>query len=331
MSTACLLATAPAHAQQPAPARDEALAQSLFDAARALMDRGDYARACPMFAESQRLDPGGGTILNLAACREKEGKLGQAWTLFQEALAIAVHDKNANREATARTRIAALEPRVPFVLVSLDVSVPDFVRPELDGHVLPRTALGTRIAVDPGRHGARLLYRDDSATDVVAFDMIEGQVREVTLRAPNMIPVPGGTIPVGTGNTNSHVCQSPGCEAAQPEHAYRIESNMTGGAKFSLGAAIALGIASGAMGIAATSAKSDYQDGCNVARGYCPTQAARDDRDHARNWAIGSTVTLGLGVGLAVLGLVLPRRVHAVPVTGLATRQSTQDVVFVRF
>jgi hypothetical protein len=48
--------------------RNPAAAQALYDEARRLSQGGNYADACPKFKESYQLDPGGGTLLNLADC-----------------------------------------------------------------------------------------------------------------------------------------------------------------------------------------------------------------------------------------------------------------------
>ena len=80
---AALLALAdPAAAARSA---DAAAAQALFDHGREAAQRGDWQTACDSFAESQRLDPGVGTLLNWANCEAHRGLVASAWQHFNEA------------------------------------------------------------------------------------------------------------------------------------------------------------------------------------------------------------------------------------------------------
>jgi hypothetical protein len=140
----------------PAPALagpEEGLrAESLFRSGKEAYQRGDYATACPRLAESQRLEPAGGTLLALALCYEAWGKNATAWALFQQAEAVArTHGRN-DRIAIARERARALEPGLSFVTVELAVEAPPNVEVALDGLPLGSAALGIQTAVDAGPH-----------------------------------------------------------------------------------------------------------------------------------------------------------------------------------
>jgi hypothetical protein len=135
-------------------APDQALAQSLFDEAVRLMEQSRYAEACPKLAESQRLDPGGGTLLNLGLCREKEGKLATAWTIYNDALSQAIKDKRQDREMTARERIAVIGPNLAKFVIEVDPATAKLEGLEvtLDGARVGRAAWGLATPIDAGAH-----------------------------------------------------------------------------------------------------------------------------------------------------------------------------------
>lgn len=142
-----------ARAQSTTPtASEQALAQALFEEGRLLMDKGAYPAACAKLAESQRLDPGAGTFLNLAICHEKEGKLATAHVELQTALAQATRDGRNDREKIATEHLNALTPRLPrlSIHVSEDVGVGLEVR--VDGTVLRKPAWDVFTGTDPGEH-----------------------------------------------------------------------------------------------------------------------------------------------------------------------------------
>src|SRR5438552_1412384 len=103
------------------PARDPAGAEKLFSEARKLLDAGIYAEACQKLADSQKLDPGVGTLLNLAQCYEKEGRTATAWATYHEAAAAARANGQMDREKRAARAADGLELNLP----KLTLTVPD--------------------------------------------------------------------------------------------------------------------------------------------------------------------------------------------------------------
>jgi len=131
---------------------DSVTAQALFDDARELMAKGRYTQACPKLEESQRLDPGSGTLLNLAACYEHEGRTASAWTKFLEAAAAAQAGGNAERENAARERAADLAPRLARITIRLTDEDTAGLEVRRDGAIVTPAQRGTAIPVDPGAH-----------------------------------------------------------------------------------------------------------------------------------------------------------------------------------
>lgn len=134
---------------------DRSLAQSLFEQGKQLMQAGNLAQACPKLQESQRLDPGGGTLLNLALCHERQGRIASAWTEFKEALSMARRDGRQERIDAATEHIAALEPKLPYLTVTVAAPT-EGEELRLDGAVVGAAAWGAPLSVDPGSHELRV-------------------------------------------------------------------------------------------------------------------------------------------------------------------------------
>lgn len=145
---ASLAASAPALAD--GTGTDPVAAAALFQEGRDAAKRGDYAAACPKLADSYRLDPAPGTLLNLADCTERLGKLASAWQLFQQATEhLASSDA---RLAPAKLRTAALEARLSRLTVVLAPNAPEGTQVRRDATELGRGGLSTALPVDPGDH-----------------------------------------------------------------------------------------------------------------------------------------------------------------------------------
>jgi uncharacterized protein GlcG (DUF336 family) len=131
----------------------EAAATALFDEGRRLMGEHKFAEACPKLAESERLAPSGGTLLNLADCYEHTGQTASAWVAWKDVASRANAAGKADVEKRALTRAAALEPGLAKLTIAVDtgsdVSGLDVKR---DGVAVGHTEFGVAIPVDPGPH-----------------------------------------------------------------------------------------------------------------------------------------------------------------------------------
>jgi hypothetical protein len=131
---------------------DKAAAEALFQAGRDLMTAGKFDEACAKFEASQHLDSGLGTLLYLADCYEKAGRIASAWATFREAESIAGGRDDHGRAEVAKQRYTALEPR----LSKLSIKVADGNDPATevrrDGEMIPKESWGIALPMDPGEH-----------------------------------------------------------------------------------------------------------------------------------------------------------------------------------
>lgn len=138
-------------AQEAPPAGDRALSEALFRDGRALMDAGKFDEACPKLAESHKLDPKPGTILNLAVCQEQRGQVAQAWASYVEAARLSGRAKQKSRENAAKKKAAELEAILSKLTIEMQGELKEFSI-LIDGRAHSSAIVGTPVPLDPGDH-----------------------------------------------------------------------------------------------------------------------------------------------------------------------------------
>lgn len=200
-----------------AGAQTDTLAESLFRDARAAMKAGDPERACPLFAESYRLDPAHGTLFNLGVCEQQRGKLASAWAAFRKLVDVAPAEDERVAEATAR--LGAMERDIPRLRLSLSQPLPPDHALELDGVTLGPGALSGLLRVDPGRHELRVVHAGE-ARRVLALDVAVGQTLSYELEPVTAPPRAAPSAPVRPEPPGREERRPPPRPASAPYAAY---------------------------------------------------------------------------------------------------------------
>jgi hypothetical protein len=265
-----------------------ALAETLFRDGKALMAEGEYAKACPKLAESQRIDPGVGILLALAFCHEKEGKTATAWSEFVTAEGIAERANDVDRQRLARGYIERLEPKLVRVTIRVQPEMRRVEGFELrhNGVVLAPPTWGTTAPVDLGEHvleatapgrqswTSRFVLREGDAAETVEVPALEPE-------APATTPLPPPPLSLGTHDS----------------HPFRTWGFAVGG----------LGLASVAVGayfgVRAIGKNDDAKSLCTPTR--CASADGIELNGQARSSATVSTVTITAGLAAVGVGTLL--------------------------
>ena len=285
-TTSLIVAVLPMNALAGEPVTEPStIAHELFDQGRALMEQKEYARACKKFEESQRLNPGGGTLLNLALCYELSGRTASAWGRFRDALSQARREHRADRVEFAERHISALNPH----LSRLRVVVPAETRAQrpvvrLNGVLLGESAWNEALAVDPGEQTVEVSASDKVTARLQVRLEPDGDSR--TLIVPPLQPRP--------------VVEKPSSSGA-PRH------RRWGKAEFSALALGGLGLAStivgGYFGVRAIDRNSNANGLCPDS-GRCDPSGLELSRRAVRDGDL-STAFITAGVILAATGSFL--------------------------
>jgi hypothetical protein len=287
-----------------------AAAQALFDEARRLMADKRPAEACPKLEESQRLDPGLGTLLNLAECQAQVGKTASAWSNYLEAAYQAKNTGQTKREGTARAHAAALEPKLSKLTILAPLAKAG-VAIQRDGAPLAASVVGVPVPVDPGEH--TVSASAPGKKPWVAKVQVVGDGAQLTVSVPALEDAdPSAPPPSASSSASSD---------GSAGRAQRV-------AGIVLGAVGVAGLAAGAAFAAVAKKKyvTSNQMGCDPATDVCadPGFSIRDNARVFGNAATGSVVVGGIlaagGAGLLVAGVLAGKGGPAPPTASAPPR-----------
>lgn len=251
-----------------------AKADELFAEGRALLS-SNLSDACRKFDQSLRYNPAAiGTLLNVALCDEKLGKVATAFQRFSEARDRAKEQGLTDHQQAAEEHILLLRPLVPHLAIALSDPLPD-TKVLVDDHVIAHDALED-IAIDPGE-------------------------RVVVVSAPDRLPF---RTTVKIGKTERRIVAVPPLSRSiTVDHTWRLIgqiSTITGAAAFGTSVAIAV--------------YASRLRGQQLDEGHCSSNGSggiscdpigQTKVDRARTFGTTATVVGSIGLALAAAGTTL--------------------------
>ena len=158
---------------------------ALFEQARALEQRGNYAEACPKFEQVAASDAAAvGALINLGECHEKQHQLVAALAAYKLAELRAEEYGQRAVEDAAGEGIRAVKARIPSVRLDLVTPLPASAGIVVDGKPVDRGDVAP-LFVDPGEHTIEIhaphkravvdtFSIDERAEHVVRVELVDG-------------------------------------------------------------------------------------------------------------------------------------------------------------
>jgi len=300
---ALALGLAPRAALAEPSATEKATADALFSEGKKLANEGRFVEACPRFAQSQKLDPGVGTLLYLGECYEKTARVASAWAAFRDAADMARATNQAPREKIATARAAALEPRLPRILIELEAAAAA-QNPEVrhDNEPIVKALLGAAFPLDAGTHviAASAPGKKPWSTTV---ELSEGATTRVKI--PALEPLPAAP-PAASSAAPPPTAPPTASAPPPPPPSVSVDTSSLGPRKTVALVVGGLGVVSaglgGYFGLRAFSLWDDSRANCVGNR--CGSEGSRN-ASLASNNATASTLSfalgaVGIGAGVAL-------------------------------
>lgn len=261
---------------------DKATARALFEDGRAHASKGHYDEALGKFQESQKLDPGVGTLFHMADCLEHLGKTASAWSIYLEVAGRMRTEGQKEREEAARERAAALEPvlsRLTLVLAPETAGLAGLIV-KRDGVEMGKGTWGTAIPVDPGRYALVATAPGRKSWSQAVEVGAKSAAVSVTIPVLEPVATPAAPAPTPTERDSS---------AGSTTRVIGLTAAGLGVVGVAAGAAIGW------------SAKSKFNDASPFCSGNVCKQEGVDLQEQALSRATTATVVTGIGL-VAVIG-----------------------------
>lgn len=278
----------------------QAKAEKLFNEAVELSEARKFEEACPLLAESQKLDPTPGTLFALADCERVTNAIASSVAHFKEYLAEydamkpAVKRRHDQRAKLTKGYLAELEPKVPTLKLTFPAGAPEGLVVTRNGVAVGQTLLDRDMPLNPGEQ-----------VIVVKVPGRQDAEERITL-------APGDKKVVKLAAGAALVAEAPaddGKRASNPRKTAAVVLLGVGAAGLALG---------GVMGGLAVGQKGVVDEHCN---GLDCDQVGMDAVSSGRTFGNMSTIGLAAGGAIAAAGaVILLTAPKSKPKTGFVTR-----------